>query len=252
MTRVGFCNGKFIDQDQPCISLNDRGFLFGDAVFTTLKVQDGNPQFFEEHIKRLDGQCKSLKIIAPTFFLNDVQELILKNGALAGTWRLKIIVTGGEGQELYLPVRNYGKLLMTLSQVNHFPKTIVLTIFPKAISGPLMGLKTLSYFDRLFIMDFAKKSGADDAVTLSNDGYIMETAFSNIFWIIGLEVFVPDPDLGFLMGIQLTHQIEEYKKKGYKVHCVKTKFEAISKNAQFFVCNAIIGVVPVSFKDTSC
>lgn len=252
MSRVDFCNGKFIDQEEPCISLNDRGFLFGDAVFTTLKVQDGNPQFFEEHIKRLEGQCKKLGIIPPTFFLNDVQELILKNEALSGTWRLKIIVTGGDDQELYLPLRNHGKLLMTMSQVNYYPKSIVLTIFPKAISGPLMGLKTLSYLDRLFIMDYAKKSGADDAVTVSKDGYILETAFSNIFWIVGLEVFVPDPDLGFLMGIQLTHQIEEYKKKGYKVHFIKTKFEAISKDAQFFVCNAIIGVVPVSFKDPLC
>lgn len=252
MTKIGFCNGKFIDQDEPCITLNDRGFLFGDAVFTTLKVQDGNPQFYEEHIKRLEGQCKELGIIPPAFFIKDVQELILKNEALSGTWRLKIIVTGGDGKELYLPLRNHGKLLMTIAQVNHFPKNIFLTIFPKAISSPLMGLKTLSYLDRLFIMDYAKKLGADDAVTLSNDGYILETAFSNIFWIIGLEVFVPDPNLGFLMGIQLTHQIEEYKKRGYQVHFVKMKFEAISKNAKIFVSNAIIGVVPVYFKDALC
>jgi len=54
------------------------------------------------------------------------------------------------------------------------------------------------------------------------------------------------------MGIQLTHQIEEYKKRGYQVHFVKMKYEAISKNAKIFVSNAIIGVVPVYFKDALC
>lgn len=248
MSKFVFCNGKFIDQDEPCISLNDRGFLFGDAIFTTLKIQDGKPEFFEEHIERLEGQCKRLKIIPQKIFLKDLSEMILKNEATKGTWRLKIIVTGGEGQELYLPSRNNGKLLMTMRQVKHFPKSLILTIFPKAISSPLLGLKTLSYLDRLFIMDYAKSANVDDAVTVSIEGFIMETAFSNIFWIDGFELFIPDPDLGFLMGIQLAFQIEEYKKKGYIIHFVKMKFDSISKNAQFFVCNAIIGVVPVSFK----
>ncbi len=73
----------------------------------------------------------------------------------------------------------------------------------------------------------------------------METAFSNVFWILGLDVFIPDPTLELLMGIALTQHIEVLKKSGYRIHFVKEKLAEIPKDAKVFICNCIKGVVPV-------
>lgn len=248
MIRFAFCNGKIIREDEPCISLNDRGFLFGDGVFTTLKVEGGLPQYFEDHIRRLKEHCEKLHIEAPVILLEDVQKLILKNDAMTGVWRLKIILTGGEKSELQLNQRKYGKLLMTLNPVVDFKTNLKLIVYPKPISTPLAGLKTLSYLDRLFLMDYASSHQVDDVITLSLDGFIMEAAFSNIFWIKDMDFFTPDPQLGFLFGIQLSKTIEQYEIKGYRIHFVQIKPESIPTDVQIFICNSIKGVVPVSLK----
>lgn len=249
MIKVAYCNGKYFDENEPCIPVMDRGFLFGDGVFTTIKVVNGVPEFFEAHVERLINQCKTLKIDPPELFLSDVNELILKNSASKGVWRLKIIITGGDNLVLSLPKRKFGKHLMIITKLNEdYPKNLRLTVFPHSVSRPSDSLKTLSYLDRLFISDYAAFQGFDDALVLSQEGYVMETAFSNIFWVQGLDVFVPDPNLELLMGITLTHHIEVLKKSSHRIHFVREKLAGISEDAQVFICNSIKGIVPVTIE----
>jgi 4-amino-4-deoxychorismate lyase len=244
--KIVFCNGKFIDESEPCIPLTDRGFLFGDAVFTTIKVENGIPFFFEEHVARLFMQCETLRITPPVILLKNVNDLIIKNEATVGVWRLKIIITGGNSPKLSLQTRGFGKLLMTLRELSEqFPNEVRLTVYPKSISGPTASLKTLSYLDRLYVAEYAFSRSFDEAVVLSGEGFILETAFSNIFWIEDRDVFVPDPQLDLLMGITIRKEIEVFKEKGYTVHFVKAKLEDISAKAKVFVCNSIRGVTPV-------
>lgn len=241
-----FCNGKFLEEGTPCIAVNDRGFLFGDGVFTTIKVKNGVPELLDLHLIRLEEQCKTLKIIPPKIFLSDIEALILKNKALIGVWRLKLIVTGGKSAHLNLQTREYGNFVMLLTEAQEFSsKKIKLTLFPSSIKRPTSHLKTLSYLDRLWISEYAFERGFDDAVLLSLDGYITETAFSNIFWYSNGAFFVPDPSLELLMGITITHWIAILKSQGYKIHFVKEKIEKISTHVQLFICNAIKGVLPV-------
>lgn len=249
MTGKVYCNGKYFDENEPCIPITDRGFLFGDGVFTTIRVVNGVPEFFEAHIDRLIKQCETLKIDPPERLTTDVNDLILKNSASKGVWRLKIIITGGDKSSLALPRRKFGKHLMIITKVDeNCPKNLRLTVFPHPVCRPSAHLKTLSYLDRLFISDYAAFQGFDDALVLSKEGYVMETAFSNIFWVQGLDVFIPDPNLELLMGIALTHEIEVLKKSGHRIHFVKEKLAGISEDAQVFICNSIKGVVPVTIE----
>ena len=48
------------------IPVNDRAFNYGDGVFETILVRDGNPLFIDQHIKRFYRGCDVLKIIKPT------------------------------------------------------------------------------------------------------------------------------------------------------------------------------------------
>ncbi len=241
-----FCNDKFIPENEPCITISDRGFLFGDAVFTTIKIKDGYLLFFQEHLTRLKEQCNELRIIFPEIRLKSIQELILKNHAQKGIYRLKIIITGGNSPELLLKTRAHGKLLMTLSLVSDKPlEEARLTLYPNLVCRPSSKLKTLSYLDRLMISDYAVLQGFDDAIVLSAQGYITETAYSNIFWRLDLDIFIPDPSLELLNGITLTYFADVLRNSNFKVHYVKEKLENISDKSQIFICNAIKGVVPV-------
>lgn len=242
-----FCNGLFIDASTPVIEASDRGFLFGDAVFTTIKVIDGIPQFLEAHFERLRNQCEMLHIIPPELNFLEVKDLITKNKATKGIYKLKIVITGGNGTSLTLETRPFGKhLMMIMPIVDDALKEYQLNVFPFPLSSCVTKLKTLSYLDRLFVHDYAKKKGFDEAVVLSLEGFITETAFANIFWCLGNDVFIPDFTLGFLVGVTLSNQIEIFKQQGKKIHFVKEFPQNIPQSASIFICNSIKGVVPVS------
>jgi branched-chain amino acid aminotransferase len=59
-------NGNFIDQSNT--DLINRGFLFGDSVFDTLKIVNNNILFWEEHYLRLMSSIRILRMNIPDMF----------------------------------------------------------------------------------------------------------------------------------------------------------------------------------------
>ena len=76
-----YIDGQFYLEEEAKISINDRGFLFGDGAFTTIKVQDGVPEYLDEHLKRLEGHLKELNIENNHIDRSLIFELINKNNS---------------------------------------------------------------------------------------------------------------------------------------------------------------------------
>lgn len=228
-------DGKCLREEEACLPINDRGFLFGDGVFTTLRVCDGKVEFIELHLERLKQQCLQLNIIPPPIPLEWLGDLIKANQAIQGIWRLKIIVTGGNDPVLRLPKRKHGHLVMTLQPYSIQPLTPCrLCLYPEPIHRPVAALKTLSYLDRLCVYEYAQQKGFDDAIV--RDGHLLETAFSNLFWIVDNQFFAPDESLPYFKGIILNEL-----KKNFTFQSA----ENIPKNSHVFICNSLIHFRPV-------
>ncbi len=216
---ITFWNGKFVPEEEILIPITDRGFLFGDGVFSTLKVVDGYIESYEAHLQRL----------------------------YEGAWRMKIIVTGGNSSTLDLSVREPGHVLMALKSYDNLVlQDYKLKIYPEPIHKPTAKLKSLAYIDRLYVKQFACQHGYDDALVLSSEGFLLETAFANLFWMNGDELFVPHERLPFLSGIALENVVKIGMELGLKTHRVCQKPEDISGSNEVYVCNALIGIQPVS------
>jgi len=54
--------------DELRVSTLDRGFLYGDAVFETLRCYDGEPAFIERHVSRLNDALDAARIEANSTF----------------------------------------------------------------------------------------------------------------------------------------------------------------------------------------
>ena len=87
------------------IGISDRGFQYGDGLFETVEVRDGQAVFLEQHLERLSSGCRRLRIPFP-----DAELLTLEAGELCRRWAcdthsvravLKIIVTRGSGGRGY-------------------------------------------------------------------------------------------------------------------------------------------------------
>lgn len=226
--------------------VTDRGFLFGDGVFTSLRVFQGRPECLGLHLDRLKDHCHQLKITPPEIKNEWIREIIARNNANLGEWRLKIIVTGGNAARLDLRERKSGGVLMTMKRYSGTALTPrKLALYPDPICRPHAHVKTLAYLDRLWVMDYAKSQGCDDAVIVDPKGVWLETAFSNLFWRDGDELIIPHVDLPLLYGVAIRIVVMAAKALNMSTRQVKARREEVPVTAQLFVCNSISGICPV-------
>jgi branched-subunit amino acid aminotransferase/4-amino-4-deoxychorismate lyase len=234
-----FLNGNFSLERLTSISITDRGFLFGEGIFTTIRVEQGRCELFLEHMERLHRQAEILNFYLPPLELAWVQELIQHNQAWENIWRLKIIVTVAQG----IAMRTVGNLLATLHpyEDNRF-KSSTLCLFPHPLERPLAHVKSLSYLDHLYIRDYAHQLGYDDAITRTSEGILLETGSSNLFWIDQEGCWIPDMQLPYLKGVFLKALLPHVR---LPIHFVRATIDQISADASIYICNAMTHIRPV-------
>lgn len=228
---LALLNGEMIEAERATIPASDEGFLYGRGVFTTTRVQDGVPWFFEDHIKRLETTARMLGIEADLFTVDQIQSLALKSGAMRGAYKLRMTVTKQTR-------------LATLEAID--PKVSAVRLTTKQVGYGAV-LKTLAYLDRYRLKEEAAEKGYDDVVTIDPDGHILETSFANLFWIHDQTLYYPDPSLSLLFGTALTNIIAMGHKLG--VSCSPVKQRKIPKDAKVYLCNSLRGVIPVKSID---
>lgn len=243
---IAFYNGQFLPSKELRLPINIRGFHFGDGVFTTIRVADGIAECLQRHLKRLQEHCQELGIFPPDIREEWIKEIIIRNHAQSGVWRLKIIITGGESPSLDMEPRRHDGIIMMIKEYNTPPETPYrLTFFPQPVHKPTAHIKTLAYLDRLWIKDDAMKRGFHDAITMTSDKILLETSSSNLFWRHENHLFTPSKDLPLLPGISLSVISEAAKVMGMQVHEVHATIDDIPHDSQVYVSNALIGFHPV-------
>lgn len=236
-----FLNGRFCLEEQASISVADRGFLFGDGIFTTIRVHQGKCEFLQSHLQRLRYQAEFLKFHFHVEQWDWISEFIQRQAASTGTWRLKIIATVKEEQE----IREIGNLFATLNLYPGKPfDPCSLCLFPQPLESPLASIKSLSYLDHLYVRKFAQQGGFADAVTQTREGFLLETGCSNLFWIDQGKCWIPDPQLPYLKGVFL-QSILPYLELVFPVEWIKATMEQIPATASVYICNSLTHVRPV-------
>lgn len=247
---IVFWEGKFIPEAEAFVPITDRGFLYGEGVFTTLKVNHGRIEAYEAHLQRLKLHTESLMLKLPVLEVDSLKDMVLFNHALQGAWRLKILFTSGSNRsDLEFQCHQPGGLLMTLEpfinpfSINH---PVKLGIYEFPIVKPLSRIKTLAYLDRLLIKKAAKRVNCDDCVTMTESGILLETGFSNLFWIDSKIVYLPEAELPYLQGISLRFCLKVLQEMGFAIHYCKPNLKMIQNFSHCFVCNSLMGPQPVS------
>lgn len=224
-----FLNGHFCRASEAHISIHDRGFLFGEGVFTTICLNQGNCELWPLHLKRLHEQAKILNFNCPDFLEASIAKLIQLNHAQTGMWRLKIILTALT-------------TLITLKPVEIFKTPITLAIYPFAVERPCAEIKSLAYLDSLFIQQFGQKSHCADALICNAQGFILETGSANIFWIYENVCYLPDFALPYLKGVVLQALLNAITFPIQYIYCT---VDQIPSDACVYICNAIKHIQPV-------
>lgn len=206
---------RFADPAAPAVSVLDLGVTRGDGVFETLGVGDGRAQAVEAHLTRLARSAAMLELPEPdrdawcaTVFavaerLADHREASVKlvyTRGVEGTGRPSGWVYG-TGSPDHTAARTHGIGIALLDRG-----------LPHDVAGAtpwlLQGAKTLSYALNMAAQREARSRGADDALFVSSDGYLLEGATSNLLVKRGDRLLTPSTSLGILAG---TTQAEAFR-----------------------------------------
>ena len=203
---IVFLNGKFVPEEQALVSVFDRAFLYGDGLFETMRVVNGKPFRWWDHMERLrkGGDflgikipfgCKSLEKFAA--------ELIAQNKMPDALMRLT--VSRGIGPRGYSPKgADKPTLVMTMHPAPNkpaLPWKLHIASQRLPVSDKLAQFKTANKLAQVLARAEADAAGADEALLLNTDGHVVEGASSNLFWIEGKTVCTPPLTDGLLAGV---------------------------------------------------
>lgn len=206
-----FLNGQFVPEERAVVSVFDRGFLYGDGLFETMRVFNGKPFRWPQHLERLQRGADFLKIklpFAPQALRRFADELIEKNKMPEAL--LRVTLSRGIGVRGYSPKGSENPtLVMSLHPApshslpsDGIPRWKLITSSHRLPANEsLAQFKTCNKLAQILARAEADAAGADEALLLNTEGFVVEGASSNLFWIEGDTICTPPLAGGVLPGV---------------------------------------------------
>ncbi|RMG97221.1 MAG: aminotransferase, partial [Deltaproteobacteria bacterium] len=194
------------------ISVFDRGFLFGDAVFETLRTVAG-PRLLDgaAHLERLRRSAGRVGIDVP--WADDTLEDVVRRTCVAtgaDEHQARVIVTRGQGPLLLDPRTATRPTLVVIAKPLSLPDPavyrrgldVVIVGTARSADGLLDAtVKSANYLANVQALRIAAERGADDALLCSPRGTVTEGATSNVFCVVAGRLVTPPLDGSLLPGI---------------------------------------------------
>ena len=239
-------------QESGFIDITDRGLQFGDGVFETLRVHEGKPIWWQQHIDRLLDGCRRLQFS----IIPDVEILRLEADKLladcpSGT--LKIIITRGNSTSGYAAPADTmpNRVLIMTSGIRHQTKSeqgVILGICKQRITGcqQLSGIKHLNRLEQVLARMECQAEGWDEGLMLDNDDRVIEGSMSNLFVCQQGRLLTPRLEQNGIEGICRGRIILLAEKNGINVEQCDLGLHDLLNSDELFLSNSLIGIWPVA------
>jgi aminodeoxychorismate lyase len=248
-----FLNGRFVPEAQAVVPITDRGFLYGDGLFETMRVSGGHPRFWSRHLARLERGANYLKLCLPwpAAELRKFAATLIGRNALPESV-LRLALTRGSGVRGYSPKgADNPTLAMTLHPMPPIPSTLRLATVSLRVASndPLARFKTSSKLWQVMARIEAESRGADEALILNEEGHIAEAAASNLFWLAEGVVCTPPVSDGGLAGVTREVVLELCRARDVPTRELHSRPEELRRSNGVFLTNSVSGIIPVSTLD---
>jgi branched-chain amino acid aminotransferase len=253
--RVVLIDGALTAPEGAAVSVYDRGFLFGDAVFEVLRTYGGVPFALDEHFARLRRSAVRVFIELP------VDDATLRGEVERGIAAaqndesyVRVIVTRGSGP-VSLDPGTAGRPLRVILVEPVVPParevyasgiaTITIATRRSVDDTAAAGAKVSNYLESLLAVREAKARGAQEALIVDARGEVVEGATSNVFMVKGGRVTTPPVEAGILAGITRAHVLDVAAKTGVAADERRLRPEDLYGADEVFVTSSIRELVPV-------
>jgi len=207
MSELIYLNGEFLPQSQACVSVMDRGFLFGDGVYEVIPAYAGQPFRLLEHLRRLNQSLQAIRMPVP---LSDeqweaiFQHLLQQRGNVDQQIYLQI-TRGTYGKRLHLiPEEQKPTVMAFATELNQRDPALVKqgmsVITLDDIRWDRCNIKAITLLANILSQQQARDEGAQEAI-LVRDGMANEGTASNLFIVKDGLIITPPKSEHLLPGI---------------------------------------------------
>ena len=249
-------NGSIVSDDANLLTHN-RSFLYGDAVFETVKIVNSKILFLEDHYFRLMSSMRIVRMEIPmNFTMEYLEEQILtlaKAKNIQNSSRARITVYRNDGG-YYLPQNNTVSYLITVESLENALYSIVQNEYVVDLYTDfyvakqlLSSIKTTNKLLNITASIYASENDLDNCLLLNDSKNVIEALQGNLFMLKGNTLVTPPVSEGCLNGV-MRKQILSLARTIENLEVIE---EAISpfdlqKADELFITNVIKGIQPIT------
>lgn len=209
MAGIAWVNGRLVPPEEGAISVLDRGFMYGEGLFETMRAYGGRVFRLEQHLDRLLSGAAEIGLAAQgrEAMAHAVAEALEASGLADASVRLTVTPPRGGGDAKTSPPYR-GTLVvlvrpLSLPPQERYEHGCTAVAVPAAVMGGsvLRRIKSLNYLDKILAQRAAERAGAHEAILVDPDGCVVEGAMRNVFAVVRGELVTPPLSRGLLPGI---------------------------------------------------
>ncbi len=244
-------NGELVMEQDKYGSYSNRGFLYGDGFFETMRYEKGKILFAEDHLHRIHRSLLLTEISGEGLpgkadLINYIHKLALKNGC--GEYaRARLSVFRNAGG-FYCPDNQRASWTLQVSALKepYVLKDKGLTIGyytrQSKARGPFASIKSLSSQFYVMAALHAKKEKWDEALLLNTSGHIIEGISSNVFLVYNNTLITPPLSEGCVDGIIRKNILDMADKNGIPFREQIITETEVNLASELFFSNTIMGL----------
>ena len=247
-------NGKILDESDQLS--NNRGFLYGDAVFETLKIVNNKILFWEDHYFRLMSSMRIIRLDIPeTYTPEFLKENIIKihqKKSLTGNSRVRITVFRYSSGK-YRPESNTSSFIISSEEVlesnyilNNGDYKVDLFKDFYLDNQLISSIKSNNKIINVVASIYSNENGLENCILLNKNKMVVEFINSNIFTVNQGKIYTPKLSSGCLNGVMRKNLINILRLNSFEVFEEDISTFDLTKSDEIFGTNIIQGLFSVT------
>jgi branched-chain amino acid aminotransferase len=255
MNQIAVVNGIVAPLAEATVSVLDRGFLYGDSVFETLRTYGGVPFALDRHLSRLERSAALAYIELPVSIpdlAREVHDAVQAAGNAESYVRVMLTRGRGElGLDPGLATETTRVVIVTPlaapppSVYEHGIAGVTFAARRSADGTDAAGAKIGNYLVSVLAMRKARAAGAAEALIVDGRGAVVEGATSNVFFVADGALVTPPEEDGILPGITRAVALDVARKLSIPVTFRSPQVEELDAFDEVFISSSIRELVAV-------
>ena len=250
MGETAFVNGRFLPLGDASVSIEDRGFQFGDGVYEVIRTYRGRPFMLQAHLARLNRSAEAIGLRQP-YSLERWTRYMEEGLRLAAFTESKIYVQITRGvaprDHAYAPQLE-PTVVMTIRELHPLSPAVqtagVEAMTLDDIRWGRCDIKSLNLLPNVLARQQAKEAGVFEAILVRN-GEVTEGSVSNVIIVDNRTLMTAPEGPRILSGVTREVVLRLARQEGVEVYEQYPSRENLFGASEVFLTGTTVEVLPV-------